>query len=272
MKRLMNKRSSKVPPIVEENPDWLLHDPEGGLPPPPVAPRARALTFTDLEWRDFERLCRRLAECNGNVEHVLAYGTQGQAQYGIDILVRLTDGAYEVWQTKRYRQIRAADVRAATSLFLAHRWASQARKFVFAVACDLDNTGVVEAIEEARDRLFRAWPPSSVLNWASKVRRPDRMCLFEPGPRPGSAPPPPIALSKTPGCHRKRDRRAGAAGKIIQPPITVIIGGRALLMLIAARFSGPGSGKDLQSRAISLIASGLLPFSSFPIGLRRGRL
>ena len=50
-----------------------------------------------------------------------------------------------------------------------------------------------------------------------------------------------------------------------EPPITVIIGGRALLMLIAARFSGPGSGKDLLSRAISLIASGLLPFSSFPI-------
>ena len=34
-------------------------------------------------------------------------------------------------------------------------------------------------------------------------------------------------------------------------------------MLIAARFSGSGSGKDLLSRAISLIASGLLPFSSF---------
>ena len=45
----------------------------------------------------------------------------------------------------------------------------------------------------------------------------------------------------------------------------MIIGGRALLMLIAARFSGPGSGKDLLSRAISLIAAGLLPFSSFPI-------
>jgi hypothetical protein len=29
-----------------------------------------------------------------------------------------------------------------------------------------------------------------------------------------------------------------------EPPRTVIIGGRALLMLIAARFSGSGSGKD----------------------------
>jgi hypothetical protein len=36
-------------------------------------------------------------------------------------------------------------------------------------------------------------------------------------------------------------------------------------MLIAARFSGSGSGKDLLSRATSLIAFGLLPFSSFPI-------
>ena len=36
-----------------------------------------------------------------------------------------------------------------------------------------------------------------------------------------------------------------------QAPITVIIGGRALLMLIAARFSGSGSDKDLLSRALA---------------------
>jgi hypothetical protein len=35
-------------------------------------------------------------------------------------------------------------------------------------------------------------------------------------------------------------------------------------MLIAARFSGSGSDKDLLSRAISLIAFGLLPFSQLP--------
>ena len=74
---------------------------------------------------------------------------------------------------------------------------------------------------------------------------------------------------------RRRCRLAVLAGAVsrdlhvvfahaAKPPITVIIGGRALLMLIAARFSGSGSGKDLLSRAISLIASDLLPFSSFP--------
>ena len=149
----MPKKSSKSPPTAEENPDWLLGDPEGGSPPPPVLTRATELPFTKLQWKDFERLCRRLAERDGNVEHVLSYGTPGQAQYGIDILVRLADGTYEVWQTKRYKQIGPADVRAATDLFLAHRWASQAQKFVLAVACNLDSTGVVQAIEELRDNL-----------------------------------------------------------------------------------------------------------------------
>src|SRR5271166_679420 len=149
----MPKKRSKSLPTVEEDPDWLLHDPEGSIPPPPVVTRPTKLPFTKLQWRDFERLCRRLAERNGNVEHVLSYGTPGQAQFGIDILVRLADGTYEVWQTKRYRRIEPADVRAATDLFLAHRWANQAEKFVLSVACCLDSTGVVEAIEAARDKL-----------------------------------------------------------------------------------------------------------------------
>jgi hypothetical protein len=42
-------------------------------------------------------------------------------------------------------------------------------------------------------------------------------------------------------------------------------------MLIAARFSGPGSGKDLLSRAISLIASRHLSPSSIPPVLRAGK-
>ncbi len=126
---MAKQKSTKRPPTAEENPDWLLRSPEGGPPPPPVVTRATELPFTDLQWRDFERLCRRLAERDGNVEHVLTYGTPGQAQYGIDILVRLTDGTYEVWQSKRYKRIKPAEVSAAVDLFLKHRWANKAKKF-----------------------------------------------------------------------------------------------------------------------------------------------
>ena len=77
----------------------------------------------------------------------------GQAQFGIDILVRVTDGTFEVWQTKRYRRFTPADVREAIRLFLKHKWAEQAKKFVLAVACELDATTVVDAIETSRKQL-----------------------------------------------------------------------------------------------------------------------
>ena len=151
---MANKQGKRsVDPVPQDNPAWLLTDPVGAAPPPPVQSRASKLPFESLAWENFERLCRRLAECRGNVEQAQAYGTPGQAQFGIDILVRLTDGTFEVWQTKRHREFHPSDVREATRLFLKHKWAAQAQKFVLAVACDLDGTAVVDAIETARDQL-----------------------------------------------------------------------------------------------------------------------
>jgi len=151
MVKKQGKRS--VAPVPQENPEWLLSDPEGAAPLPPVQSKASTLPFEGMDWRDFERLCRRLAECGGKVEQALAYGTAGQAQFGIDVLVRLTDGTFEVWQTKRHKKFNPSDVRAAIDLFLKHKWAAQAKKFVLAVACELDATAVVDAIETGRDRL-----------------------------------------------------------------------------------------------------------------------
>ncbi len=147
------QRKRSVVPVPQENPEWLLSDPEGAAPPPPVQSRASTLPFEAMDWKNFERLCRRLAECSDKVERAQAYGTTGQAQFGIDILVRLTDGTFEVWQTKRHRNIKPADVSAAIRLFLKHKWAAQAKKFVLAVACELDATAVVDAIETSRDQL-----------------------------------------------------------------------------------------------------------------------
>jgi len=65
------------------------------------------------------------------------------------ILVRLIDGTFEAWQTKRHRAFKPSDVRAAIRLFLKHKWASQAKRFLLAVACELDATAVVDAIESA---------------------------------------------------------------------------------------------------------------------------
>ena len=149
---MARKRKSELP-TVQENPPWLVTEPEGPPPSPPVISRATALPFDKLEWRNFERLCRRLAERGGEVEKVHAYGKPGQAQGGIDILLRLVDGTYVVWQVKCHRRVTPAQVRAAVDLFLRHEWKAKAKKLVLAVACDLDSTGNVKAIEEANLRL-----------------------------------------------------------------------------------------------------------------------
>jgi hypothetical protein len=136
-----------------ENPAWLFSAPEGAAPPPPVNTRASELPFTGLGWENFERLCCRLAEHGGKVEGAWTYGKSGHTQHGIDILVRLNDGTYEVWQSKRYTAITPGEVKAAVQFFLDGKWVSQAKRFVLAVACPLSSPGVVDALEEARTAL-----------------------------------------------------------------------------------------------------------------------
>jgi hypothetical protein len=78
----VKKKQRTIAPVPRLNPEWLLTDPEGPDPGPPVRPKARVLPFLEQHWRDFERLCRCLAECGGTVEDAQAYGTAGQAQLG----------------------------------------------------------------------------------------------------------------------------------------------------------------------------------------------
>ncbi|MHC4053296.1 NACHT domain-containing protein [Bradyrhizobium sp. 25ACV] len=136
-----------------ENPGWLRQDPSGAAPSPPVHSRVDVLPFVGLSWEDFERLCVRLAAIDTTIEAVWAYGKSGHAQHGIDALVRLTDGTYHVWQSKRHQTISKARIKAAVDFFLKRKWAHRATRFVLAVACELSSPSVVEAIEAARDRL-----------------------------------------------------------------------------------------------------------------------
>lgn len=146
------KASAEPKPIPDKDPAWLLLDPTS-QPTPPTATRSDQLPFLELAWVDFERLARRLAAARGQVEEAWAYGTAGQAQYGIDILVRLADGTYEVWQTKRYQKLTTTDITKAVNLFLRHPWAGKARTFVLATACGMATRTVVEKIESTRTLL-----------------------------------------------------------------------------------------------------------------------
>lgn len=142
-------------PKAIENPQWVREDPKVHSVPPPVAKNEWDLPFLKIDWQDFERLCRRLASVDDEVEATWAYGVAGQKQYGIDILVRMKDRRYSVWQTKRYRSVKPGDIKAAVEIFLDHTWSEKASRFVLAYACSIQTTGVIDAIESATVQLHQ---------------------------------------------------------------------------------------------------------------------
>jgi hypothetical protein len=151
-KKVSKKKPAKKAPARVENPAWLSSDPVGG-PPPPVTTRPAALPFLELGWENVERLCYRLAQTDGAVEKAWSYGTSGYGQLGIDILVRMKDGSFEAWQSKRHKTFGVAALKEAVRVFVKAAWAKQAKRFVLAVACTINDPKVIDEIEKARTQL-----------------------------------------------------------------------------------------------------------------------
>lgn len=119
----------------------------------PVETRVQVLPFEALSWENFERLCHRMTALDGNVEHCVRYGRQGDAQEGIDIFARQSDGKYHCLQAKRHRTYGPAKLRQAVDLFLSGSWAARAARFTIAIQAQLRSTEVQEEIERQAARL-----------------------------------------------------------------------------------------------------------------------
>ncbi len=131
----------------------LTSPPDTVPPAPPVITRVQLLRFGELSWENFERLCHRLTALDGNIEHCARYGRQGDAQQGIDIYARQTDGRYHCLQAKRHNKFGAAKLRDAVDKFLEGNWVSRASHFTIAVQAALQSTDVQEEIERQATRL-----------------------------------------------------------------------------------------------------------------------
>jgi NACHT domain len=151
--RSKKKKTAPRSPRPVENPAWLREEPIGRALSFPVRTRPSLLPFLELTPEDFERLCLRLSERRAKVEAAWSYGKSGHSQYGIDVLVRIPDGVFHVWQSKRYRRFYKGTVEEAVKFFLKHKWAKRARRFVLAVACRFDSPTVIDGIEAARTEL-----------------------------------------------------------------------------------------------------------------------
>jgi hypothetical protein len=111
------------------------------------------LPFAQLGWGNFERLCLRLAEHDGDVENISLYGTRGQGQQGIDIFARRDGGEYTVYQCRRVKSFTAVQVKEVVDDFLAGTWAKRARTLTLCTSAELTRTELAEAVEAQDIRL-----------------------------------------------------------------------------------------------------------------------
>lgn len=131
----------------------LSDPPDGHVPFPPVQTRLDELPFAQLTWQNFERLIYRLASQDASVEHCTRYGRQGQAQHGIDVFARLSNGRYACWQARNVAKYTAAKIKKAVDDFLKGPWADRSDQFTLGVRASLADTKIQNAIEEQAQRL-----------------------------------------------------------------------------------------------------------------------
>ena len=78
-----------------------LNLPPKSSPPPPVVTNQQNLPYLQLEWEDFEKLCRKIIIKEADIESTHIYGGKGEMQKGIDIIAYVNnqdDVEYRVYQ------------------------------------------------------------------------------------------------------------------------------------------------------------------------------
>ena len=134
-------------------PHWLKENPAESLRPP-VVTRIQELPFAALTWKNFERLCYRLACTMANVERCRLYGNEGDDQEGIDIFARTSHTEkYIVYQCKREKDFGPQKIRDAVGEFLSGEWLEKSREFTLCTQESLQGRQRAEAFEEMAAKL-----------------------------------------------------------------------------------------------------------------------
>ncbi|WP_432570883.1 hypothetical protein [Kineococcus sp. SYSU DK005] len=106
-----------------------------------------------MGWDRFEKLllaiCRDVLGVRG--VRFRRYGTQGQAQHGIDLAGRAPDGSHVVVQCKEYQVLTPAELRAAVELFATGKRPFDARTFIVATSAATQSTQLADTLDALRD-------------------------------------------------------------------------------------------------------------------------
>ena len=122
---------------------------------PPLQP-GKVPRFHELGHDLFEDLCRELVQEEDNVTSAERYGTPGQRQLGVDVLIEFKDGSLGAGQCKSHQSCDEALIRTACNDFLKHaaHWKKKdVQTFILFLAADTRRTQLHDERFTQRARL-----------------------------------------------------------------------------------------------------------------------
>lgn len=136
-----------------------LNLPPESSPSPPVTTNQQTLPYLELEWKDFEILCKRIVKKEADIENVYLYGGQGEKQKGIDIIAYVNNQKnveYRVYQCRRLKEVSPSDVERAVKEFNENKWQPCPKKFILCFAVPILSSSAHDKYRELKEELFKA--------------------------------------------------------------------------------------------------------------------
>ena len=125
-----------------------LNTPVETIVEPPIDTKTQTLPLEKLPWEDFERLCLVIAQIDHNYSDCEIYGVKGQAQDGIDIYARKSNGKYSSYQCKRYQDFDLKNLSNAISSFKIGKFYGNSDKFYLCTSCELNKKQIQDKFIE----------------------------------------------------------------------------------------------------------------------------
>lgn len=130
-----------------------LHTPSQTIVDPPIDTTIQELPLEKLSWEDFEKLCLAVVQTGFSINDCDIYGIKGQAQQGIDIFARKSNGRYSSYQCKRYRKFDLSDLNKAVDDFKAQEFYIKSDNLHLCTSCEWNKTQVQDRFEELKAKL-----------------------------------------------------------------------------------------------------------------------
>ncbi|TAJ06892.1 NACHT domain-containing protein [Marinilabiliaceae bacterium JC017] len=130
-----------------------LYTPTHTIVDPPIDTKEQELPLEKLSWEDFEKLCLAVVQIDFTINDCEIYGIKGQAQEGIDIYARQTNGRYSSYQCKRYQEFELNDINKAVEYFKSKDFFDKSDKLFLCTSCEWNKTQVQDRFEELKTEL-----------------------------------------------------------------------------------------------------------------------